>query len=103
MDKQKTNFVRRSDAVRALVFRLLAIGLLLYWLFDLVKGYLAGGEDAPSKTLLIIVIVILGGGSILVGVLSVLAWKLDKENAKMSQEEIDQMEALRSEDQEKDD
>lgn len=103
MDKQKTNFVRHSDAVRALVFRLLAIGLLLYWLFDLVKGYLAGGEDAPSKTLLIIGIVILGGGSILVGVLSVLAWKLDKENAKMSQEEIDQMEALRSEDQEKDD
>ena len=89
MDKQKTNFVRRSDAVRALVFRLLAIGLLLYWLFDLVKGYLAGGEDAPSKTLLIIGIVILGGGSILVGVLSVLAWKLDKETAKMSQEEID--------------
>ena len=54
MDKQKTNFVRRSVAVRALVFRLLAVGLLLYWLFDLVKGYLAGGEDAPSKTLLII-------------------------------------------------
>lgn len=99
MDKQKTNFVRHSDAVRSLVFRLLAVGLLLYWLFQLVQGYLAGGEDAPSKTLLIIGIVILGGGAILVGVLSIVAWRLDKENAKMSQEEIEQMEALRSEDQ----
>ena len=99
MDKQKTNFNRSADAVRRLVCRILAIGLVLYWLYDLVKSYLAGGEDAPSKTLLIIAIVVLGGGAVFMAVLTGYAWKLDKDRAKLTQEEIDRAEELRSQDE----
>ena len=98
MDEKRVDFRKLNDAKRALTFRLLAIGVVLYWLiFDIVRPYLAGGPEAPNLTTLIIAIVIMGGGSALLGFVTWKAWKLAKENAVMTEEEIAELEALREE------
>ena len=98
MDDKRVDFRKLNDAKRALTFRILAIGVVLYWLiFDIVRPYLAGGPEAPNLTTLIIAIVIMGGGSAFLGVISYKAWKLAKESAYMTEEEIAEMEALREE------
>ena len=82
------------NAQRALMFRLLCIGVVLYWLAELVIGYFKGGPDAPDLTLLIVAIVVLGGGAALVGYLTWKSWKLESEAAALSEEEADEPEAL---------
>ena len=70
----------------ALMFRLLCIGVVLYWLAELVIGYFKGGPDAPDLTLLIVAIIVLGGGAALVGFLTWKTWKLEKEAAALNDE-----------------
>jgi len=91
----RTDFRKTSDANRAVMFRLVAIGVVLYWLFGIVKAYLEGGPEAPSLTLLIIAVVLMGGGAALVGWLTWKTWKRAREEAVMTEEEIAEMEALR--------
>ena len=97
--EQKTDFRKTNDANRVLIFRLIAMGAVLYWLFGIVKAYIAGGPEAPSLTLLIIAIVVMGGGAALVGVLTYQNWKRAKAEAVMSEEEVAELEALRTEEE----
>ena len=63
----------------ALTFRILAIGVILYILADLVLAFVRGGEGAPSLTFILVAAAILGGGAVFVGVLTWKAWKKDTE------------------------
>lgn len=63
----------------ALTFRILAIGIILYILADLLLAYVKGGEGAPPLTLILVATVILGGGAVFVAVLTWKAWKKDTE------------------------
>lgn len=65
----KREFNPRSHAM----IYLMAIVYLVYLIFQIVKGYLSGGPDAPSFTMLIGGVALLGGGCILLGIL---AWKM---------------------------
>ena len=80
---------KHVNAQRALMFRLLCIGFVLYWLGELVIGYFKGGPDAPDLTLLIVAIIVLGGGAVLVGFLTWKAWKLDTAAAEEPEEAPD--------------
>ena len=62
----------------ALGVRFAAAAVVLYWLMQTVVAYIKGGPDAPSVGLLIASIVVLGGGAVLVIVLALKAWKIEK-------------------------
>ena len=79
--------------------RLIASAFVLYLLWGVIRGYIEGGPEAPSLTLLIVSIVLLGGGAIAVAITAYRTWKKAKAAAQMTQEEIDQVEALRAQDQ----
>ena len=66
------------SAKGALMFRVLGIGVVLYWLYGLVSAYFKGGPDAPSLTVLLVGIVLLGGGAIVVSILTWKAWKIEQ-------------------------
>ena len=72
---------------QALMFRIVAIGFVLYLLFQTVTGYFKGGPEAPSLTLLLVSIVVLGGGAVLIGWLTWKAWKAEQILAEAEQEE----------------
>ena len=60
-------------------FKLLASGYLLYLTWDIIKMYLAGGEDQPSIPLLIVSVLFLGGGAIWIAVSSFKMWRKYKQ------------------------
>ena len=76
-----------------IMFRVLAIGYVLWILKDLVKAYIAGGEEAPSLPLLIGAILVLGAGCVFVGIMSYKQWKQMKEAQKIYNEEVARMAA----------
>ena len=82
-----------NNATRALLFRLVAMGVVLYWLMQTVVAYFKGGPDAPSLTLLIVSIVVLGGGAALVGWLTWKTWKTEQALAQQMAEEANEAEA----------
>ena len=47
------NSNRMQKAGRAATFRVVAIGVVLYWLMQTVVAYFKGGPDAPDLTLLL--------------------------------------------------
>ena len=96
----RTDFRKTGNANQALTFRMIAVVLVLYWLFGIVKAYFEGGPEAPSLLLLIIAIVVMGGGAIFVALLTYKTWKKAKADAAMTEEEIAEMEALRKEEEE---
>ena len=96
--EKREDFRRASEANRVFGIRLIASGFVLYLLWGVIQGYIAGGPEAPSLTLLIVSIVLLGGGAIAVAVLAYRTWKKAKAAAQMTQEEIGQVEALRAQD-----
>ena len=71
-----------------LMFRVLAIGYVLWMLKDLVVAYIAGGEEAPSLAVLIGAIVVLGGGCVWIGWMSYKQWKQMKEAQRIYNEEV---------------
>ena len=73
---KETRQVRSAKG--ALMFRVLGIGVVLYWLYGLISAYCKGGPDAPSLTVLLAGIVLLGGGAILVSILTWKAWKIEQ-------------------------
>jgi len=82
MNNQK----KSSPLDMALMLRLLVAGYLLYLLYKVVSGYVAGGADAPSLLVLLIAIVILGGGAVTIALLSYFAWKKEKASQETQQE-----------------
>lgn len=62
-----------------IMFRVLAIGYVIYLCVSMVKLYLAGGADAPSLPMLVLGIALLGGGATFLGILSYKEWKRNKE------------------------
>ena len=68
------------DINRTLVFRGLAVGIVLYWLGDIILGFFRGGPDAPSLTLLLLSVAVLGGGAVFVAVSTWKLWKKSKED-----------------------
>ena len=75
-----TNSNRSRNPKSALTFRILAIGLILYFLADLILAYVRGGEGAPTPALILVATVILGGGAVFVGILTWKAWKEETKN-----------------------
>lgn len=71
-----------------IMFRIIAIGYVLWILKDLVKAYMEGGPEAPSLALLIGSIVVLGGGCVLIGILSYKHWIRMKEELREYNEEV---------------
>lgn len=59
-------------------FRLLAIAYISYLAYSIVKLYIEGGPDAPSKTALILGVLFLGGGAIFLAILAYREWKNGK-------------------------
>ena len=94
------DFSKVQKANRGLAFRLFAIGVVLYWLAELVIDYFKGGPEAPTLTLLIVAVLVLGGGAVLVGILTWKTWKAEKRLAAMTEEEVAEMQALREADEE---
>lgn len=96
---QREDFRRVNAAGRTLGIRIVAAGFALYMLYEIVMGYIQGGPEAPSLTLLILAILLLGGGAAAVLILGYRGWKQDKAAARMTEAEIKQVEALRAEDE----
>jgi len=71
-----------------ILFRVLAIGYVVWILKDLVQDYIAGVEEAPSLPLLLGAIAVLGTGCVVVGIMSYKQWKQMKEAQKLYNEEI---------------
>ena len=71
---------RKAGAPRGIggyAFRILAIGYVLYQLYEVIRMYAEGGPEAPALWLLILSIVVLGGGA---GVIAFLTWRDWKSN-----------------------
>ena len=57
------------------MFRVLAIGYVLWMLKDVIKEYFAGGPDAPSGALVLGATLVLGAGCIVIGFMTYRQWK----------------------------
>lgn len=57
------------------------IAVVLYMLWQIISAYRAGGEEAPTLTVLIVACVLLGGGCVFIACLAVRLWKQAKEDA----------------------
>ncbi len=60
------------------IFRLVAVGYILYMVWQCVQSYLEGGEGTPSLTVVILTCTLLGGGAIALGFVSYRSWKVAK-------------------------
>ena len=60
------------------MFRVIAIGYILWSLKDLVQAYMAGSEEAPSLTLLIATIVVFGAGCTFIAISTIKQYRVMK-------------------------
>lgn len=72
----------------AVMFRVLAVGYVLYLCIQMIQTYTKGGPDAPSLGMLIVGVVLLGGGAAFLGVLSYLEWKRNKKKYDAYMDEV---------------
>lgn len=72
------------------MFKLLAAGYLLYLLWDIIKMYMAGGEDQPSVLLMVCSFAVLGGGAVYIGITSFLQWRRFKKEAQEEEQLLEQ-------------
>lgn len=80
MDNSKptaSNNKNRNDTM--LTFRLLAVGYILYMVWQVIKAYIEGGEEAPSVLVLVLTIVLLGGGAVFVLIISLKQYRANKQ------------------------
>lgn len=80
-------------ASRTIYFPMIGFLILASMLWDVVSGYLAGGEDAPSLLVLIVSIVVLGGGVIFTAFQTYRTYKaeyaeFEKKKAQLAAEEV---------------
>ena len=61
-----------------IMFRVLAVGYVVYLCVEMIKTYTAGGADAPSLPMLIGGLVLLGGGALFLAILSYREYKRSK-------------------------
>lgn len=92
---QSSNNRRARNPNGVMGFRMAAIFVVLYMLYQVVRDYIQGGPDAPSVFLLILAIVVLGGGSIGLAITSYKLWK--DETKKEPEEEPEAEEEQQSE------
>ena len=71
-----------------ILFRVLAIGYVIWMLKDVVKAYFAGGSDAPSGLLVLVAVLVLGGGCVWIGIMSYKQYKQMKEAERIYNEEV---------------
>lgn len=71
--------------------RALAVGYLIYCLWQIVKMFIEGGEEAPSIWLLLLAIVVLGGGAVWIAVMTILKLKQlrEEERARLDEEDAE--------------
>ena len=79
LNKKQERQEESVDPKYRITIRALVVGYLLYSVYDIVRMYLAGGEDAPSLTIVLIAVVLLGGGGIWTGVTIYKQWKQMKQ------------------------
>lgn len=84
---------RPANPTNMVLIRVLAVGYLMYTLYNMITAYIAGGEDAPSLGLLIAAIVIFVGGSVWIGVISYKQYKQMKAAQQAAWEEEARLEA----------
>ena len=77
MNEQKQNPISRNQT--RLVLYTLAVYMMLKSLYDVIKGYLVGGPDAPSQLVLIVSLVLMGGGSLVCLFFIYRLWKENQE------------------------
>lgn len=70
-----------------MMIRVLAVGYILYMLYDTITMYIKGGEDAPSLAVLLVCILVLGGGSVGIGLITFNQWKKHKAQQQLEAEE----------------
>lgn len=94
-DEETQEQTHPANPNNMVLIRLLAVGYLMYILYQMVTAYIAGSEDAPSLGLLIAAIVIFAGGSVWIAVITYKQWKQMKEAQQAAWEEEDRLEAER--------
>ena len=69
--------------------RVLAVAYLGYSLWQIIRMYIEGGEQAPSLLLLILAIVVLGGGAVFIAVATIMKLKQlrDEDRARLDAED----------------
>ena len=87
---------RPANPNNMLLIRALAVGYLMYILYQMVTAYITGSEDVPSLGLLIAAIVIFLGGSVWIVVIS---YKQYKQMKAMQQEAWEEEERLEAEEE----
>lgn len=76
-----------------MIIRMLAVGYLLYTVYNMIQLYMKGGEDAPSLGLLIGTVALFVIGSAWIVVASVKQWKRMKARQQAAYEEEERLEA----------
>ena len=71
-----------------ILFRVLAIGYVIWMLKDVVKAYFAGGPDAPSGIFVLVSCLVLGAGCVWIGIMSYRQYKQMKEAERIYNEEV---------------
>lgn len=77
-----------ANPTTMLLFRALAVGYVLWILKDLIQGYIAGGEEAPSLGLVIGAALVFGAGIAFIVVTSIKQWKAMKQEYDAYNEEV---------------
>ena len=71
-----------------ILFRVLAIGYVVWMLKDVVKAYFAGGPDAPSGIFVLCSCLVLGAGCVWIAIMSIKQYKQMKEAERIYNEEV---------------
>lgn len=72
--KEKKETPPRNPNTMVMI-RLLAVGYVLYTVWEIIKLYIAGGEDAPKLWMVILSVVVFVGGSVWIGWMTYKEWK----------------------------
>ena len=87
--KNEEKETRPVNPTTLLGIRALAVGYLIYCLWQIIKMFIEGGEQAPSIWLLLLAIVVLGGGAVWIAVVTLLKIKQLKEEERARLDEED--------------
>ena len=99
--KKEEKEKRPVNPTTLLGIRAVAVGYALYCLWQIIKMYMDGGEEAPSIWMLLLAIVVLGGGAVVIAILTVTKLlelraadkaRLDEEDALLAAEKAEEEE-----------